>query len=115
MLDILVPEEAELGNEYNRENPRGNNAYRGPSKEKDDAGVEKQLLLHHKLKSMEALKNFFTTVCEDRSYIESRGLPGPFFLGPFDIVVFARFTSNHVDHMVNPYQMRDLFEGGSLR
>ena len=112
-VQILVPEEADLGEVYDPKTPKKDGAFQDEKLVMCNGELRRKLL-HHKCTAFEGLLNWFPGVCDDAEYIRSRVLPGPFLPGPNGMVFLARFTPGYVDHFLNPFQKRDDVEQEKL-
>ena len=90
-MEVYVPGEADLGATFDPDNPRKEGAYCAEGLRKVGQEWRKQLL-HPKLTATEAMLNWFPAPCMDAEYIRRHNLPGPFILGPFQLVFLARLT-----------------------
>ena len=70
-MDILVPEEADLGIAYDPKNPKKDGAFQ-IEKMVMCEGKLRRKLMHHKCTAFEAMLNWFPTVCMDAEYIKTR-------------------------------------------
>ena len=80
-MDILVPEEAELGMVYDPKHLRRDGAFQ-TEKMVMCEGKLRRKFMHHKCTAFAAMLNWFPTVCMGAEYIRSRNPPSPFLFGP---------------------------------